>query len=85
MHRILVGDLKVNCLGVLDVDGRLILKWVLEKHDVNCFHVAQDIVQWQTLVDMVMNNWVSSSVCVCGYVCPCRQTCVHVYQLIFKA
>jgi hypothetical protein len=37
MHRILVGDLKVDCLVVLDVDGRLMLKWVLEKQDVNCF------------------------------------------------
>lgn len=45
MHRILFGDVKVDYFGVLDVDGQLMLKWVLEKQDVNCFHMAQNMVQ----------------------------------------
>jgi hypothetical protein len=44
-------------LGVLGVNGRIILKWVLIKLGVSVdwIQVAQDMVQWQALVSTVMN------------------------------
>jgi hypothetical protein len=45
-------------LYIIDVDGKLILKLLLEKQDgrvVDCIHLAQDRHQWQDLGDMVVN------------------------------
>jgi hypothetical protein len=41
----------------LDVDGRIMLKYILGKEDggVDWIHMAQDRNQWRALVNMVMN------------------------------
>ena len=40
-----------------DVDGRIILKWILEKSDggMDWIDLAQDRDRWRTLVNAVMN------------------------------
>jgi len=37
------------------IDGRLILKWVLQKLDVHRIKLSKDKAQWQAIVNMVMN------------------------------
>jgi hypothetical protein len=42
----------------LDVDGRIILEWILGKmgwEGVNWIHLVQERDQWQVLVNTVMN------------------------------
>ena len=43
----------------LVVDGRIILKWILEKWDRDWFDVAQDRDRWWALVNAIMNLRVS--------------------------
>jgi hypothetical protein len=42
------------------VDGRIILKWILEKWNggVDLIAVAEDRDRWRAFVDVVMNFWV---------------------------
>jgi hypothetical protein len=51
-------------LGSLDTDGRIILKWIFKTRwgvgggggdSVDWIHLAQDMVQWPDLVNMLMN------------------------------
>jgi hypothetical protein len=54
----LVENLKgTNNSEDLDVDGKLILKWILRKRweIVEWMHLAQDRDQWLALVNMTMN------------------------------
>jgi hypothetical protein len=41
----------------LDMDSRIILKWILERGwgDMDRIHVAQDRDQWSVLVSTIMN------------------------------
>jgi hypothetical protein len=41
--------------GYLDVDGRIILKWILVMEDVDWIHLAQDRDRRRDLVNIVMN------------------------------
>ena len=44
--------------GDQDVDGRIILKWILRKFERSCgdwMELAQDRDRWQALVSTVMN------------------------------
>ena len=43
------------------VDGRVILKWILEKWDggMGWIDLAEDRDRWRALVNVVMNLWVS--------------------------
>jgi len=36
----------------IDVDGRIILKWILKKYGVDWIQLAQDRVQWWVLVNI---------------------------------
>jgi hypothetical protein len=42
----------------LDINWRIILKWILMKQDegVDCIHVVEDRVQWRAFVNVVMNE-----------------------------
>jgi hypothetical protein len=46
-----------NHLRDLGVDGRIILKWVLQKwdEDMDYIHLAEDRYRWRALVNAVMN------------------------------
>ena len=60
--RVLVGKLEGrNHLKDQGVDGRMILKWILEKWDggMDWFDLAQDRDRWPVLVNAVMNLWIS--------------------------
>jgi hypothetical protein len=53
-----LGDLRGgDHLGDPDVDGRIILKWVLKKWDgkMDWIELAQDRDRWRALVNAVMN------------------------------
>jgi hypothetical protein len=41
----------------LDINGWIILKWILEEYDgtVNWIHLAEHRDQWQALVNTIMN------------------------------
>jgi hypothetical protein len=43
----------------LDVDGKIMLDWILQKWGggevVDCIHLTQDRVQWWAVVNTVMN------------------------------
>jgi hypothetical protein len=44
-----------NHLGDPDVDGRIILRWILKNDGgINWFHLAQDRYRWQDLVNAAM-------------------------------
>ena len=48
-------------LGNLDVDGRIILRWIFTELDVGVWtlDLAEDRDKWRALVNAVMNLWVS--------------------------
>jgi hypothetical protein len=56
MHTdIFLGNVKRINLGNLGVDGRIILKWILNTwgcEGVDLLYLAQYMVQWQTIVNM---------------------------------
>ena len=58
VHKVLVGNLRerVHC-GDQDVDGRIILRWILEvgRGCGDCMELTQDRDRWQALVSTVMN------------------------------
>jgi hypothetical protein len=43
-------------LGDLDVDGRILLKWILKEQDLRV-ELTEDKVQWRSAVNTVMNIW----------------------------
>jgi hypothetical protein len=47
-------------LGDQDIDGKIILRWIFRKRDVEALTIdlAQDRDRWQALVNAVMNVWV---------------------------
>ena len=53
------GDLrKIDHLEYLDVDGRIILKWIFKKWDeegMNWIDVAEDRDRWPALVNAVLS------------------------------
>jgi hypothetical protein len=58
INRVFVGDLREgDHLEDLDVDGRIILKWIFKKWDGarTGIHLAQDRDRWHFLVKVVMN------------------------------
>ena len=48
-----------NHLGDPGGDGRIILRWIFRKWDVDWIELAQDRDTWQALVNAVMNIQVS--------------------------
>jgi hypothetical protein len=44
-------------LGDLDIYGEIILKWTLSKWDVNEMKLAQNIIQWQVLVNTLTGQF----------------------------
>jgi hypothetical protein len=40
------------------VNGRILLKWILKKWDVDWIHVAQNRYQWQAVLNTTMSLWV---------------------------
>jgi hypothetical protein len=36
------------------------VKWIFKKQGVECIHVAQNRVQWQALVNMIIENFLTS-------------------------
>jgi hypothetical protein len=52
---ILVVKMWRSRLEDLSVDGRVILKWILNKYDLDCLHLAQEVDQWRALVNTEMN------------------------------
>ena len=44
--------------GDLGVDGRIILRWIFRKLDVDWIDLAHDRNRWRALVNAVMNLWV---------------------------
>ena len=49
------GNLKErDHLGDPDADGRIILRWVFRKRDVDWIELAQDRDRWRALVNTVM-------------------------------
>jgi hypothetical protein len=56
-YRILVENLKErDHLQDLDRGGRILIKWISKKYDKRA-HTTH-VVQWQVLVNPVMNQWV---------------------------
>jgi hypothetical protein len=57
VYRVLLGILreKRDHLGDPDVDGKIILRWIFRKWDVDWIELAQDRDRWQALVNAVMN------------------------------
>ena len=57
VHRVLVGKrVGKNHWGDLDVDGRIILRWIFGKWGVaDWMEMAQDRDRWRPLVNKVMN------------------------------
>jgi hypothetical protein len=50
-----MGNVKVGRhMEDLDLGGRIILKWILEKLIVNCIYLVQDKVQWCAVVNFVI-------------------------------
>ena len=49
-----------NHLKDVDVDGRIVLKWVLDKRDggMDWIDLTQDRDKWRALVNAVMNSQV---------------------------
>jgi len=41
--------------GDLGVDGRIILRWIFRKWDMDWIELAQDRDRWRALVNAVMN------------------------------
>jgi folate-binding Fe-S cluster repair protein YgfZ len=39
----------------LDVNGRILLKWILSKHEVNWIELALDRVHWRALMNTATN------------------------------
>jgi hypothetical protein len=57
-YRVLVGRPEGKShLKDLDIDGRIILKWIFKKCDgaMDWIDMAQDRDRWRALVDAVMN------------------------------
>jgi hypothetical protein len=54
-----MGNVKVTHPLDLDLDGRVILKWILEKLIVDCIYLVQDRIQWWALVNTVINFYSS--------------------------
>jgi hypothetical protein len=64
MYLILTSEnlIEEDILGDFDLDGRIILKYILKKWDVKDVHsipLAQYREQWRALVNTVMKLWVS--------------------------
>jgi hypothetical protein len=60
-YRVLLGNLRGNPLEDTGIDGRIILKWVFEQWNggMDWISLAQDRDRLWTLVNGVMNLWVS--------------------------
>ena len=62
VHKVLVGKPEgKNHWGDQDVDGRIILRWILKEMGRGCgdwMELAQDRNRWRALVSTVMNIWV---------------------------
>jgi hypothetical protein len=46
-------------LEYIGLDEKIILEWILGWEGVDWMHLAQDRDQWLTVVNMVMNLWVT--------------------------
>jgi hypothetical protein len=54
--KLFMGDMKVtHHLEDIDLGGRIILKWIMEKLVMDCIYLAQDMMQWWALVNTVMD------------------------------
>jgi hypothetical protein len=51
---------------VIDLNGRIILKWILKKYDGGVYriHLAQDRDQWLARINMIINLRVPIQFCV---------------------
>jgi hypothetical protein len=55
-YRIFIGKPEgKKPLGILGVDGRIILKWILWKKGLEWIHMGKDRDLWRAFVNMVMN------------------------------
>jgi hypothetical protein len=43
----------------LDVDGKIVLEWILGWDGMDWIHLVQDRDQWRAPVNVVMSPWVS--------------------------
>jgi len=55
LYGVLVGKPEGNQLEDPGLDGRIILRWIFRKWDMEWIELAQDKDKWRALVDAVMN------------------------------